>query len=274
MISARARVNLVVMQILAILFAAVVVVPFLMILLNSFKGVREAALFRLALPQEWVFSNYPTVLQQSRILRGFMNSFIISFSVVIVDNLFGAMAAFLIQRRRGRLRHFYTLFILGLILPVSIIPTIKLMMQIGIHNTYPGIILYYTATVLPFTVFLLVGFLKSVPREMDEAALVEGSSYFTLFFQIIIPLITPALITVTIVVTVNVWNDFFGPFYLISDSRKWTIILQIFNFMSQYQTNWGLVFAFMILVISPVLIVYIFLQKHILAGLTAGSVKG
>jgi raffinose/stachyose/melibiose transport system permease protein len=273
-IGARARTFTVLMQIVAILFAAIVIIPFLMILINSFKGVREAALFQLSLPTEWVFSNYKTVLQQSRIVRGFTNSFIICSSVVVIDCLFGAMAAFLIQRRGRGLKHLYTLFILGLILPVSIIPTIKLMMQMGIHNTYPGIILYYTATVLPFTVFLLTGFMKSIPREMDEAALVEGSSYFWLFFRIITPLITPALITVTIVVTVNVWNDFFGPFYLISDSRKWTIILQIFSFMSQYQTNWGLVFAFMVLVVSPILIVYLILQKHILAGLTAGSVKG
>ena len=272
MIGARATMWIV--QIAAILIAAIVIIPFLMILLNSFKGIREAALFRLSLPTEWVFSNYVKVLSTSHIARGFANSLFICGSVVVLGNLFGAMAAFLIQRRGGRLKLLYTTFILGLILPVSIIPTIKLMMQLGIHNTYLGIILFYTATALPFTVFLLTGFLKSIPREMDEAALVEGSSFFRLFFQIIMPLISPALITVTIVVTVNTWNDFFAPFYLISDSRKWTIILQIFSFMSQYQTNWGLVFAFMVIVVSPVLIVYLVLQKQILAGLTAGSVKG
>ena len=274
MIGKRMRISTWAIQIGAIAVAAIVVIPFLMILINSFKGVREAALFNLSLPSEWMFSNYTEVLTRSRIGRGFMNSLIICFSVVIVDNLFGAMAAFLIQRRGSWLKHFYTMFILGLILPVSIIPTIKLMMDLQIHNTYPGIILYYTATVLPFTVFLLTGFMKSIPREMDEAALVEGSSFAGLFARIILPLISPALITVTIVVTVNVWNDFFGPFYLISDTKKWTIILQIFSFMSQYETNWGLVFAFMVVVVSPVLIVYLLLQRYILAGLTAGAVKG
>ena len=102
----------------------------------------------------------------------------------------------------------------------------------------------------------------------------EGCSNIRLFASIIFPILTPALITVTIVVMTTVWNDFFGPFYLISDSRKWTVILKIYSFVSQYHTNWGLVFAFMVLVISPVLIIYLFLQNYIIAGLTAGSVKG
>ncbi len=262
-------------QILCILLASIVIVPFLMICINSLKDIREAALFKLSLPSQWKWSNYKVVISQAHILRGFRNSIILCFFTVLLDALIASMAAFVIQRRKSRtVRGLYYLFILGLIVPVSIIPTIKLMMDLHIHNTYMGIVLYYTATVMPFSIFLLTGFMKSVPKELDEAALVEGCSLFRLFFRIIVPLITPALITVTIVVTSAVWNDFFGPFYLISDSRKWTIILKIFSFMSQYQTHWGLVFAFMVLVITPVLIVYFILQKYIIAGLTAGSLKG
>lgn len=265
----------IVIQILCIFLASIIIIPFLMICMNSLKDIREAALFKLSLPSKWMWSNYKIVVNQSHILRGFRNSFIFCFFVVLLDALIASMAAFVIQRRKSKtVRGFYYLFILGLIVPVSIIPTIKLMMDLHIHNTYIGIILYYTATVMPFSVFLLTGFMKSVPKELDDAALVEGCSFFRLFFQIIVPLITPALITVTIVVIAAVWNDFFGPFYLISDSRKWTIILKIFSFMSQYQTHWGLVFAFMVLVISPVLIIYFLLQKYIITGLTAGSLKG
>ena len=263
------------LQIIVILLACIIIIPFLMICINSLKDVREAALFKLSLPSKWMWNNYKAVASQAHVLRGFRNSLILCFFTVLLDALIASMAAFAIQRRKGRsVRGFYYLFILGLIVPVSIIPTIKLMMDLHIHNTYLGIILYYTATVMPFSVFLLTGFMKSVPKELDEAALVEGCSFFRLFFQIIVPLITPALITVTIVVTSAVWNDFFGPFYLISDSRKWTIILKIFSFMSQYQTHWGLVFAFMVLVITPILIIYFLLQKYIIAGLTAGSIKG
>jgi raffinose/stachyose/melibiose transport system permease protein len=246
-----------------------------MILVNSVKDIREAALFQLSLPSKWAWENYRVVVTQSHILRGFKNSFILCVFVVVLDCLCASMAAFGIQRRWVKSRRAaYYLFILGLIVPVSIIPTIKLMMDLRIHNTYPGIILYYTATVMPFSVFLFTGFMKSVPREIDEAALVEGCRSLRLYFQIIVPMLIPALVTVTIVVTAAVWNDFFAPFYLISDSRKWTIILKVFSFISQYQTNWGLVFAFMVLVISPVLIIYLLLQNYIISGLTAGSLKG
>jgi raffinose/stachyose/melibiose transport system permease protein len=271
----KARYSFFIVQVLCVILAVVIIIPFLMILINSVKDIREAALFRLSLPSKWMWQNYSTIATQSHILRGFKNSFILCFSVVIIDNLVASMAAFTIQRKWVKARRFvYYLFILGLIVPVSIIPTIKLMMDLHLHNTYPGIILYYTATVLPFSVFLLTGFMKSVPKEIDEAALVEGCDPLRLYFQIIVPMLAPALITVTIVVTAAVWNDFFGPFYLISDSRKWTIILKVFSFISQYQTNWGLVFAFMVLVISPVLVIYLLLQNYIISGLTAGALKG
>jgi raffinose/stachyose/melibiose transport system permease protein len=148
------------------------------------------------------------------------------------------------------------------------------MMQTRIHNTYLGIIIFYTAINLPFSVFLLTGFMKTVPREIDEAALIEGCSYPKMFLLLIIPLLKTPLVTSTIVTVTNVWNDFQAPFYLISDSKKWPIVISIYNFVSQYYTNWGTVFAFMTMAILPVLIVYAFLQKHIIAGLTSGAVKG
>lgn len=271
----RRRVFRAIIVLVCVVFGLVVLIPFLMIILNSLKDVRESALFSLSLPGRWVFANYATVLSKSHLLRGFVNSFVISFFTVVVDNLFAAMAAFIIQRRNSWLTRASFLYIFaGLIIPVSIIPTIRFMMQLHVHNTYLGIVLYYTATVMPFSVFVLAGFMKSVPRELDESALIEGCSYPRMFFQVILPLLITALITVTIVVTVAVWNDFFGPFYLISDSRKWTVILDVYSFISLYQTNWGVVFAFMVLVITPVLIVYFALQRYIIDGLTAGSLKG
>ncbi len=270
----RLRLLTALVEMLCLALAVAVVVPFLMIALNSLKGVREAALFGLSLPSKWMWSNYGKVLSESGILRGFANSIGLAAAVVLVDDVFAALAAFVIQRRRGALRFLYYLFFLGLIAPVAIVPTIRLMMDLRIHNTYPGIVLYYTATVLPFSVFVLTGFMKSLPRELDEAALMEGCGYARLFFRIIVPLIVSALVTVTIVVTTAVWDDFMGPFYLISDSRKWTIMLKIFSFMSQYETQWGLVFAFMMMVLAPVLIVYLALQRYIIEGLTAGSLKG
>lgn len=271
----RKRGTLISLELVAIVLALMIIIPFFMIFVNSFKGIRESALFGLGLPSQWEFGNYKDVFNQANIWRGFKNSFFISGCVVVCVNFFASMAAFIIQRRDSAfLRGAYYTFIMGLIVPVSIVPTIKLMGDLHIRGTYFSLIMYYTAVLLPFSVFLLVGFMKSIPRELDEAALLEGCSYFRLYFQIILPLLMTVLVTVTIVVMVSVWNDFFGPFYLMTDSTKWTIVLQIFNFVTMYSTNWGVVFAFMVIVVAPVLLIYLLLQRYIIDGLTAGSLKG
>ncbi|ULO06178.1 carbohydrate ABC transporter permease [Paenibacillus sp. 19GGS1-52] len=269
------RGRLIMLEVVAFALAIVILIPFFMILINSFKDIRESALFGLGLPSVWKFSNYKDVFEQANILRGFKNSVMISASVVVCVNLFASMAAFVIQRRDDKfMRGTFYMFIVGLIVPVSIVPTIKLMSDLHIKGTYFSLVMYYTAVLLPFAIFMLVGFMKSIPRELDEAALLEGSSYFRLYFQMILPLLMTVLVTVTIVVLVSVWNDFFGPFYLMTDSTKWTLVLQVFNFVTLYSTNWGVVFAFMVMVVAPVLIVYLFLQRFIIDGLTAGSLKG
>jgi raffinose/stachyose/melibiose transport system permease protein len=271
----RLSAGLILLYIFLAAWALMVVIPFLMIFINSFKGMREAARFGLNISASSTLDNYKTVLSKPFFTRGMMNSLIITSSSVLLVNIVSSMSAFVIQRRAGKFSKFvYFLYFAGLVVPTSIIPTIRLMMQTHIHNTYIGIILFHTATSIPFSVFLLTGFMKSIPRELDEAALIEGCTYTRLFTQIIVPLLITPLITVTIVNTTGIWNDFNAPFYLISQSSKWPIVIGIFNFVTQYYTNWGLVFAFMIMVIVPVLVFYVCLQKYIIGGLTAGSLKG
>ena len=266
--------NLIVYAILAI-GLVLVLTPFLMMFLNSFKNARESALFKISWSQNASMENYRMIIANRSFWRGMMNSLIITVSAVVTTNTVASMGAFFIQRMGNKLSQIaYFLFFIGLVVPISIIPTIKVMQWLQIHNTYPGIVLFYTSTNLPFTIFLLTGFMKSVPRELDEAALLEGSSYTRLFLQIIVPLMMTPLVTTTIVITTNVWNDFFAPFYLISSSKRQPIVISIHRFVSMYGTNWGTVFAFMVMVISPVLIIYAFLQKFIIAGLTSGSLKG
>ena len=263
------------LYVLCIALSVVILVPFAMMFVNSFKNMRESALFRLTLPEAPTLENYVNVLSKSYFWRGLRNSLIITSIATFLVNASAAMAAFVIQRKQGKMGNWlYFALFGGIIVPVSIIPTIQLMMQTRIHNTYLGIILFYTAINLPFSVFLLTGFMKTVPREIDEAALIEGCSYPKMFLLLIVPLLRTPLVTSTIVTVTNVWNDFQAPFYLISDSKKWPIVISIYNFVSQYYTNWGTVFAFMMMAVLPVLIVYALLQKHIIAGLTSGAVKG
>jgi raffinose/stachyose/melibiose transport system permease protein len=267
--------GLLALYIILIAGALIVLVPFYMILINSFKTMREAAKFGLGFSAGMSLDNYVTVLQKAFFFRGMGNSLFITASSVVLVNIVASLSAFVIQRRACKIsKAVYFLYFAGLIVPMSIIPTIQLMMQTGIHNTYLGIILFYVATNIPFSVFLLTGFMKSLPRELDEAAIIEGATPLRLFVQIIIPLLVTPLITCTIVNVTGIWNDFSAPFYLISDSSKWPIVIAIFNFVTLYYTNWGLVFAFMMLIIAPILVFYICLQKYIIGGVTAGSVKG
>lgn len=273
--SLKSQVGCLFLYLFFLILALVILLPFVMMVVNSFKPMREAALFKLTISKNSSFDNYLTVFKKSNFLRGFKNSAILTVFSVLLVSVTGAMAAYTIQRRNGRFGKimYYGCFI-GMIIPVSMIPTIKLMMSLGIHNTYIGIILYYVAIQLPFSIFLLSGYMKSIPREIDEAALIEGCSPMRLFVQLILPLMVTPLATSTIVTATAVWNDFNGPFYLVSDSKKWPIVVSIYNFVSQYYTNWGTVFAFMSLVILPIIILYSFLQRYIISGLTSGSVKG
>ncbi|HCM28631.1 MAG: hypothetical protein A2Z99_19310 [Treponema sp. GWB1_62_6] len=253
----------------------IVLVPFAMILVNSFKDARQSALFKLSLPDEFLWSNYKLVLSKPAVIRSFLNTIYIAVFSVLLTDLCAAMAAFVIQRRPTRLgKAAYYTFLMGLVIPISIIPTIRLMMNTGLHNTYRGMILYYTAINLPFAIFLLTGFIGSVPKELDESAMLDGCKPLRLFFRIILPLLSTVMVTSTIVVAIAVWDDFVGPFYLISDYRKWTIVLNIYTFVSQYETNWGVVFAFLMLVMTPILLLYFALQRYIISGLTAGALKG
>ncbi len=269
------KLSRIILETVLVLLAGAVFIPLLLILVNSFKDSREAALLNLALPTKFHLENYAYVIKKGNILRGFGNSILLSSMTVLTISITASMAAFLIQRSKEKIvKGMYYLFVVGLIMPVAIIPTIKLMMGLQVHNTYGGIVLYYTATLLPFSIFVLTGFMRSIPKELDESCLVDGCSYARLFFSIIFPLLKPAIVTVSIIVVLVVWNDFFGPFYLISDSKKWTVTLSIFNFANKFETNWALVFADIIIVISPVIILYIILQKHIIDGMTSGAIKG
>ncbi|WP_229263985.1 carbohydrate ABC transporter permease [Cohnella cholangitidis] len=261
----------------ALLFvmALVVIIPFFMILVNSFKDVTEAARFKLTLPASLNFDNFAAVFADGKIWRGYMNSALISVGALIVTNLFASLASFSIQRNGTRLTTFlYYFFIVGLVMPVSLIPTIKLMMGLGIHNTYQGMIVYYASVLLPFTIFLMTGYLKTIPRELDESGIIDGCGPLRLFFKIMLPLMQPVMVTASLLTIISVWNDFMGPFYLLTDGSKWTVTVSVYNYVGKYSSDWNLIFADILVVILPILILYFLLQEYIVEGMTAGAIKG
>jgi raffinose/stachyose/melibiose transport system permease protein len=257
------------------LISMLIIIPLLLIILSSLKPPAEAAQLSLQLPSRWIWSNYHTVFIEGKLLRSLSNSFLITLGSVIIIIVAGTMTAFILARRPGRWFAFlYLLFIGGLIAPPSIIPTIKVMQFLHLSNQYVGLMLFYAATLFPFVILVITGFVKSVPREIDESAVIDGARGVLLFFRIILPLLLPSVTTATVFVFMLVWNDFQWPLFLLNDSAKWTIPLSVFNFVSKYGTQWQYVFADLLIAMVPVLILYLFAQRFIIEGMTAGAVKG
>ena len=176
------------------------------------------------------------------------------------------------QTRLNRFLYFF--LIMGIALPVNFFTLTKIMQITHLINTKAGIIILYSATQIPFSIFLIYGFINSVPRELDEAGIIDGCGALQLFFRIILPLLTPVLVTTGILNFLGVWNDFLLPLYYLNNSANWPMTLAVYNFFGQYQQNWNLVSADILLTILPVIVIYLVGQRFILSGLSSGAVKG
>nr|WP_255525976.1 MULTISPECIES: carbohydrate ABC transporter permease [unclassified Oceanispirochaeta] len=246
-----------------------------MVVLGSFKTKGDAAHFALSFPDPWQFKAYIHVISESSFLRSFFNSVFLTTVSTIFVLLFSAPAAFVIARRDSKaMKIVFLSFMLGIIAPLSVIPTVVLIRTFNLYGSYWSGIFLYLARFIPWSLFLVTGFVKTIPRELDEAAILDGCSPLRMFWQIIMPLLRSILLTSVVFIAMNVWNDFQIPIYFFSSSDKWTMPLLVFNFFGQYMRQWNLVFACLILTALPISILYLFVQKYIIAGMTQGAVKG
>ncbi|HET6485537.1 MAG TPA: carbohydrate ABC transporter permease [Spirochaetia bacterium] len=253
----------------------VILIPFWMMLIDSFKDARESALPSIALPSTWHFENYAVVFQRGGIGRSLANSVLVTGSSVLLTAVVAAAAALYLARKSTRSsRLIYNAFSIGLIAPLSIIPTIKLMQFLHINNTYGSVIVLMCAVNLPVAVFLCTAFVKTIPRELDEASSIDGSNSFTLLWRVILPLMQPVIMTVAILVFMAVWNSFMIPLYFLNNSARWTLPLTVYGFFGRYSHDWNLVDADLIITALPVVIFYMISQRYIISGMTAGAVKG
>ncbi|GGH52488.1 raffinose/stachyose/melibiose transport system permease protein [Paenibacillus sp. JGP012] len=258
-----------------ILASLIVLLPLVILILGSFKTSAEVLSFSLSLPESWQFSNYVRVFQEGGLSRAFLNSIWITGISSIINIAASSAAAFILARRDTRWSGtIYMYFFMGLIAPMSIITTIRVVQGLGFYGSITSVILIYAALNTAFSVFLYSGFIKTIPRALDEVAFLEGASVFGVFFRIVTPLILPVNATVAIMVFMSVWNDITIPVYFLTDSSTWTMPLSIYNFYGKYSRDWNLIFANLVLTSLPVFILYLFGQKYIVSGLTAGAVKG
>jgi len=252
------------------------IVPFIFIFLTASKNKAEAAERAFSLPTEWMFfDNFTTALTDRDYLlpRSFLNSVIVTVISVIIVVVLSAMVGYVLQRRRSKWNRLVTFFVLfGLIMPPAVVPTIWALQGLGLFNTIPGLIFIHVALGLPFCVLLFTAFLSSVPRDLDEAAIVDGAGPVKLFFQVIFPLLKPVTVTVLVVQSINVFNDFNNALYFLPGTP--TVQLTLYNYQAQSVSLWNLLFMVVLLITIPPLIAYIVLNRQIVAGMTSGAVKG
>jgi raffinose/stachyose/melibiose transport system permease protein len=263
----------------ALVIAFVVfVIPFIFIVLTAAKDRLEASYRDFTLPTSWqLVENIEEVIgtRNDLMVTAMRNSLILTVASVTVIVFLAAMVAFVLQRRRDRWGDVVSaLLVAGLVIPPAIVPTIYVLQTIGLFKTLPGLILVEVAFGLPFSVLVFRAFLSAIPRELDEAAVIDGASPSQIFLKVILPLLRPAIITVIVVQSVFIYNDFVNPLYFLPGNDNATVQLTLFTFQSQFSTRWHLLFADVLLITIPPLIMFIFFQRQLVSGLTAGAVKG
>jgi raffinose/stachyose/melibiose transport system permease protein len=268
-----------VIGLIAILGTAVFfLVPFAFIFVMASMDVTQANLLQFSWPEQFMlFDNLRQALQARDYLLiiAFINSFILTVVSVAALVIFASMVAYIWQRRPSRLSPIILILVLmGLIVPPMVVPTIWVLQTVGLFKTMPGLILIEIAVGLPFCILLFRAFIATVPRELDEAAIVDGAGPLQVFFRVIFPVLRSVIITVIILQSVFVYNDFQNPLYFLPGTENATVQLTLFNFRSQFTSQFNLLFANILLVMLPALIMFIFFNRKIVAGMAAGSVKG
>jgi raffinose/stachyose/melibiose transport system permease protein len=258
--------------------STVFLVPFAFILAMSVKDVQEAALLRFTWPAvTHAWDNFLQVIEarDHMLLLAFFNSVVITVASVGLMVVFGAMVGFVLQRRQSAWNRVADACILaGLIMPPAVVPTIWVLQELFLFKTRTGLVLIEVAYGLAFSILLFRAFIATVPKELDEAAIIEGAGPLALFFKVILPLLKPVVVTVIVVQSVAVFNDFTNPLYYLPGKQNVTVQLTLYNFQSMFSTQYNLLFMNILLITIPPLVMFLFFNRQIVQGMTAGAVKG
>ena len=264
-------------HIVLLLWSVVVLVPIYIMVSNSFKDRLGIYANPFGLPKKWNVSNYTDVLKSGDFFRYFTNSlFAVVLSLILVVFL-GTMLSYALANWIGKLSSgIYFLCIAGMMMPIKIasIKLLEMMRDLSLLNTIWALVLVYTAMGIPISVFILTEFIREIPKELTEAALMDGVGRFNILIRIIMPLVRPAIATVAIYNLVPFWNDLWFPLIFISNEESKTLLLGVTRLFGQYQTDWSKVMAVLTLASLPVLILYLLLSRQFIKGMTAGAVKG
>ncbi len=264
------------LEIIGILLAILFLIPFYFVIINSVKGFAEILIDAAAWPKEILYSNYAKVWEIINFPRAFWNSLIITVFSNIGLVLISSMAAWKMVRTPGKVsKILFIIFVSAMVIPFQtvMIPLMKVGGTLGIMNSIPGLIIMYFGFGVPLSLFLYHGFVKTIPYEIEESARIDGCSQFGVFWRIVFPLLKPITVTVIILNTLWIWNDYLLPLLVLQSSELRTIPLATSSFFAQYTKQWDMGLAALVLGITPVVIFFIFLQKHIIKGIASGSIK-
>jgi raffinose/stachyose/melibiose transport system permease protein len=265
-------------EVIAVVFTLLLFVgPLLFVAFMAGKTVPEASDMAFSLPQKQQYlPNITSVVQASDFLliRAFINSLLLTVFSIVVLMVVSAMAGFVLERRSSRfLSVVNALILVGLMIPPSVMTTIWLLQGLGVYKTLFGLVMVEVSLGFPFAVLLYRAFMVTLPRELDEASMMEGCSGWTLYFKIIFPLLKSVSATIIVLSSVNIFNDFVNPLYFLPGAKNATVQLTLFNFMTRYSTQWNLLFTNVLLLTVPPLVLFLFFNKQIVAGMVAGAVK-
>ncbi len=261
-----------------IVTAAIFIVPFVFIFFTAVKDRGQAALREFTLPESFLFFENLIAVIEARdymLITAFVNSTVLTVASVGGMVIFGAMVAFVLQRRVTRFTGLINALILaGLIIPPAVVPTIWVLQGLNLFKTLHGLIFIEVAFGLAFTILLFRAFISSIPRELDEAAIIDGAGPIKLFFRVIFPLLRSVIATVIILQSITVFNDFQNPLYFLPGDENATVQLTLYNFQSQFNTSFNLLYMNILIITIPMLILFLLFNRRIVSGMTAGAVKG
>jgi raffinose/stachyose/melibiose transport system permease protein len=265
--------------VIAIVVSVVVfLVPFVFVILQAAKTPADASSLAFSWPAQWQFlQNLRDVLATNDgiIWRAFLNSAVLTIGSVTIMVVLAAMVGYVLSRKASKWNRFVNFFVLaGLIVPPAVVPTIWVLQGLGLFKTMPGMILIEATFGMSFCILLFRAFVGNIPRELDEAAVLDGAGPLRLFFRVVLPLLRPVIVTVIVVQSVFVFNDFAGPLYFLPGDENATVQLTLYTFQGQNQSFYNLLFMDILLITIPPLVAYIFFNRQIVAGLTSGAVKG
>ena len=264
------------MSVVMLSIAFTFAVPFYYIVVNTFKTQQQTSVSPLGLPTSFNLSNYKNVWDNIPVLQSFENTLRVTVLSVVVMLLVGSMAAYSIVMRRTRSsRRIHVVLLLALAVPfqVTLIPIYEAFVSLHLIDSLNGLVVIYCGGAI-FSYFLIQGYMLTIPYEIIEAARIDGCGTVRMYWRIVLPLIRPVLVTVGIFQTIWVWNDFLAPSVFIISPQNYTLVLQVYQAVGQYTTNWPAFMTLTVLSLIPITILFLWMQRHIVSGLAAGAVKG